>query len=373
MRIRASEFDTTEITVRPVDPGEILWNGLEDTPRSVSVAYTRVQLAAPSRINVNILDMTKLVPSGQETICDAGSISFGVELCSSVNLRLLDADDIVVHGGSSARLLTYWLSLIKKLTDYQGGFDVRATSNTYAHVGLGSTASLSCAVVKAANLALGEPFDERELVRLQANNYVESDPSRQVLLTGQSTGASGWVASRGGLCVVTSQNELAYHSPLPSECSVIIGIPELTDILGTDEGKGIGCSDVEMGFLDTLRHYDRFNAAKMCYWTLMELIPAVASQNMRRFGDVVWDMVLTGSKGVPTILAHGTFKPIDCLLELRKTGAEACFVSSVGPSMVTLASDRYKDRVRAVYEEHGCQVLDLRFNNKGYDVQRVEL
>lgn len=93
---------------------------------------------------------------------------------------------------------------------------------------------------------------------------------------------------------------------------------------------------------------------------------------MTKFGDVIWDMVLTGSKGVPTILAHGTYKPLDCMLDIKKTGAEAVFVSSVGPSIITIASDKHADKVRDVYTSYGCQVIEPGFDNQGYEILHKE-
>ncbi len=369
MRIAGSEFDMVEMVLRPIGESELLWNDLDDVPRPARPEYDEITVRVPSRVNVHILDMTKLVPSGQSTLCDAGSISFGIDLRSQVRLVLRKDDDrIVVHDDENRLILQHRLRILRTLTDYRGGFELWSRPNDYRHIGLGSTASLTCAASLAVNIALGSPFKDRELVRLDANNYVESDSAGEVLLPGQSTGASGWVASRGGLCVVASGNELVYRGEMPDDYRVIIGIPELKEIVGRDSGKGIGDSDVEMPFLNKLRHYDRFNASKICYWTLMELIPAVAASDIEKFGDVVWDMVLTGSKGVPTILAHGTYKPLDCLLALREAGVAAAFVSSVGPSIVTIASPDRIEATLAVFRSHGCNTIETSFDNHGLEI-----
>lgn len=279
MKIAGSEFDKVVMDLKPVEPGEVIWNELANTPRKTEPAYQKISLKTPSRVNVNIIDMTKLVPSGLETICDAGSISFGVGLYSQVDLSLLEEEKIVVNDSKNEKIISHYLRIMKKLTDYQGGFEVTAKPNEFNHVGLGSTASLTCAVSLAANLALGSPFSEREIVKLDANNYVENGPVENMVFPGQSTGASGWVALKGGLCVVVSQNELAYQGAMPEDYNVIVGVPPLGEILDKEGGKGIAESDVEMPFLDKLRHYDRFNSAKIAYWTLMELIP-VAEQEI---------------------------------------------------------------------------------------------
>jgi len=372
MKIKGSEFDEVELQSEPVETGQILWNKLPNTPRRADFSYgEKVSVRVPRRININILDMTKLVPSGQKcTICDAGSISFGVNLYSSLELKLTESSEIVIYDEKNERILSHRLCIFRELTDYRGGFEVWAEPNPYVHVGLGSTGSLTFALSLAANEALRNPFTERELVKLHANNYVELNPRNNILVPGQSTGASGWVALRGGLCVTSSLNELVFREVMPEGYKVIVGIPPLEEIIGGQSGKGVAESDVEMPFLGKLRHYDRFNSAKMCYWTLMELMPAAVDRNMRRFGDVIWDMVLTGSKGVPTILAHGTYKPLDCLLDIRKTGAEATFVSSVGPSVITIASNGYEGKVKETYEKHGCEVLELEFDNKGKIIKR---
>lgn len=343
-----------------IQEGQILWNELDNLPRKTKKEIKSLNFRAPTRLNFGILDFTEMRPNLPGTHCNSGSLGFGVNLYSTVGLTLIDEPDIIINGKLAEgknKLLKHVALIMKKLTDYKGGFEISAETIPYPHVGLGSTAALTCALYNAINIALGRPFTDRELVKISAFNYVEEGPNNK-LYPGQSTGLSGWVAIKGGICIVTAEAELVIRDEIPENYKVIVGLSEIKE-------KGIAESDKELPDLQKFYLYDRFNAARICHWTLMRLIPAIKSKNYKEVGEITWDMFTNSCKGVGAIMLRGSSEILEILLELRKAGGEICFISSVGPAIAALVPSELVNDIVKIYEKHNQKVLKLNVDNQG--------
>ncbi len=343
-----------------IQEGQILWSELAGLPRKTKKEIKQLKFRAPTRLNFGILDFTEMRPNLPGMHCNSGSLGFGVGLYSTVGLTLIDEPNIIIIGKLSEgknKLLEHTALIMKKLTDYKGGFEISAEDISYPHVGLGSTAALTCALYNAINIALGHPFTDRELVKISAFNYVEEGPNNK-LYPGQSTGMSGWVALKGGICIVTAEAELVIRDEIPENYKVVIGLPKI-------EEKGIAESDKELPDLKKFYLYDRFNSARICHWTLMRLIPAIKSKNYKEVGEITWDMLANSCKGVGAIMLRGSSEILEILLELRKVGGEICFISSVGPAIATLVSSEFINDIVKIYEKHNQKVLKLNVDNQG--------
>jgi len=342
-----------------IQEGQILWSELENLPRKTKKAVKYLRFRAPTRLNFGILDFTEMRPNLPGTHCNSGSLGFGISLYSKVELTLIDEPRIIIKKLSNGRdkLLTHVALIMKKLTDYRGGFEISADAICYSHVGLGSTASLTCALYNAINIALGYPFTERELVKIGAFNYVEEGP-RNKLYPGQSTGLSGWIALKGGICIVTAEAELVIRDEIPENYKVVIGLP-------TFQGKGIVDSDKELPDLQKFYFYDRFNSARICHWVLMRLIPAIKSKNYKEVGEITWDMFINSCKGIGMIMSRSSSEILEILLELRKVGGEMCFISSVGPAIATLISSELVNSAVKIFKRHNLRALKLNVDNQG--------
>jgi len=345
-------------------PGTILWDNLSQLPRKTSIISKEVKFTAPSRVNIEILDFTEMRPNIGGMHCNSGSVSFGIGLYSTVKVQFLDKPEIIVENCKHKNQLRHYALIMSELTNYNGGFIIEAEPNQYEHVGLGSTASLNHAVLNAINVGLGKPFSDREIVKIGAWNYVETGNDGN-LYPGQSTGASGWIALKGGLCIISSDAELVFRVQIPDDLKVVVGLPDLSRIFQDSKTKGVDDSSVELPFLKKLYFYERFNSGKICHWVLMRLMPLLLQNNYHDIGELIWDMVVTNSKGIATILAHNTLYPIECLMDLRKTGAEVSFLSSVGPGIVTLCTSKYLNAVKKILKLHKCRILMFNIDNYG--------
>ena len=223
-----------------VQEGQVLWSELENLPRKNKKEINNLKFRVPTRLNFGILDFTEMRPNLPGVHCNSGSLGFGVSLYSTVELTLIKEPKIVIRKLSQgkSKLLKQVALIMKKLTDYKGSFEISAEPISYPHVGLGSTAALTCALYNAINIALGHPFTDRELVKISAFNYVEEGPNNK-LYPGQSTGMSGWVALKGGICIVTAEAELVIRDEIPENYKVIVGLPEIKE-------KGIAESEKEL-------------------------------------------------------------------------------------------------------------------------------
>ena len=340
--------------------GQVLWNELENIPRKTEKKEEKLNFRVPTRLNFGILDFTEMRPNLPGTHCNSGSLGFGVSLYSKIGLTLIDKQDVIIIGElpeEKSKLLRHVALVMKKLTDYKGGFKISAEAILYPHVGLGSTAALTCALYNAINIALGKPFTNRELVKIGAFNYVEEGPDNK-LYPGQSTGMSGWVAIKGGMCIVSAEAELVVREEIPENYEVVVGLPEIKE-------KGIAESEKELPDLQKFYLYDRFNSAKICHWVLMRLIPAIKSKNYKEVGEITWDMFTNSCKGVGAIMLRESSEILEILIELRKAGGEICFISSVGPAIAVLAPSEFTDEIVRIYKNHNQKVLKLKVDNKG--------
>jgi len=372
VQVRGSEFVKDLWTMKTFRPGAILWEPPKDAARTVSPAYRQLVVRVPSRLSAVILDMTKIAPSGHDTLGDPGSISFGVDLHAYAEVTLTDEPGIRISADSERPLIVQHagmlMSQLLKLDEHKLGLELRAWGHGYDHVGLGSTANVMDAIGLGVNALFGNPIDDRWLRKFLTFNYLEEGVDQGDMIPGFATGGAGAVARFGGVCIVSSGAELVYRSAIPDGSEIVIGIPPMSGVQDGKKGKGIATSEVEIPSIDIIRHYERFNASRFCYWVLMEMMPALEMGDLRKVGDAIWDILLTGSKGTPTIVSHGTLMPLQITMELRQEGIEVAFMSSVGPAVAAIMSADKKSRAVSVFERHGCRIVSTKPNNVGLEL-----
>jgi beta-RFAP synthase len=119
---------------------------------------------------------------------------------------------------------------------------------------------------------------------------------------------------------------LVYHHPFAENNNVFIIIPP-TDIssAGTQE------FDLLMNNARTLDYRDRELKA---YLFLMDLIPALEKQDLKKAGDVIWEIEFRGSKRAE--VEHHSFEIYHYMSKLREAGLEFVGMSSVGPSIAVV-------------------------------------
>jgi len=354
MRVKASSFDFTDWDVEPFKPGKLFWNPgffIEAKPGQ----WKRIKIKTPCRFDPTVLDLTKLQPTAEKNDYKAGALGFAGKIYSEAEIELIKENKI----SADNILAEHVAKIIKEVTGYKGGFVINTKSHSYKHVGFASTATLCEAVANGINILLGKPFDDKELVKFIAHNYGEESEKKKGYLTpGISTGSSGNLVQRGGIGITASDCELVIWDTYPEGTKIIAGIPDVPGV-----GKGPETSDVDVFSLDWVRYIDRFNAAKVCYWLLMDFAPALKQHDLKKMGTVLYDISFGGTKGAPLIALHGG-DLLGIILEMRLAGVEICFMSSAGPGLVAMTKDKSEEVIK-IFKKHNCKVVEIEPDNEG--------
>jgi beta-RFAP synthase len=257
-----------------------------------------------------------------------------------------------------APIIENFVAVFKKATGYTGGFMITATDHQHKHVGLGSTSTVMIAVATAMNEAVGCPLTSTELRRLIGNNYVEETADGNIAF-GFETGVGPAVSIHGGMAVMGDDLTLVYHHPFAEGRNVYIVVPP-TDIssAGTKE------FDLLMNRARTLDYRDRELKA---YLFLMDLIPALEHDDLKKTGDTVWEVEFRGSKRAE--VEHHSYRIYQYMSMLRESGLEFVGMSSVGPS-IAIVTDMDKKEIRKILRPIGLEIaITTKVDNAGLTIE----
>lgn len=354
MKVRASSYDYVEWDVDSFKPGKLFWK--PNISRKVKIGdRNKIIINIPCRFDPTVLDLTKLQPTTKENDFKAGALGFAGKMYTTAEIELINKQEIITDN----ILAEHIAKIFSLITGYRGGFKTSVKAHKYTHVGFASTASQCEAVAYGINILLGQPLDQGELVRFIAHNYgEESELKKDYLTPGIYTGSSGNLAYKGGIGITSSDCELVIWDTYPDGSKIIAGIPNIPSA-----GKGPETSDVDVFSLDWVRHIDRFNAAKVCYWLLMDFAPALKQHDLRKMGSVLYDIVFCGTKGAPLIALHSV-DLLGTILEMRLKGVEACFMSSAGPGLIAITKDN-GDVAKEIFKKHNFEIVEIKPDNNG--------
>jgi predicted sugar kinase len=161
------------------------------------------------------------------------------------------------------------------------------------------------------NEAVGSHLTKDEIRLLIGNNYVEETEDGRVTL-GFETGVGPAAVTYGGMAVTGDELSLAYHHPFAEGKNVFVIIPETTvSSSGREE------FDLLMNRARNLDYQDRELKA---YFILMDLIPALERGDLKKIGDVIWEIEFRGSKRAE--VEHHGFLIYEHMSALREQGLE---------------------------------------------------
>ena len=356
IKVEAGHWDTMEWDMTSFKPGKIFW--LPDNIGKINISDKKeISLKAPCRIDVGVLDYTALKTTGMPDY-KAGEMSFSANEYTYVTVKLLNKPGIIFEKETKRRLLlTHIALLMKKVTGYRGGFEIKARSHRYHHVGFGSTAVLAEATAIAINRLLNEPIFVRDLRKLIAYNFAEeSDTLKGYLVPGASTGGSFNTMYYGGFVITSSETEMIFRMEMPTNTRFIVGIPKV-------KVAGPETSEVDINCLSWMRHNERFSAGKTSAWILMELLPACVQKDLKKMGDFFYNFTFF-SKLIPMLLYRNDLPGI--IFELKENGLEGAWMTSAGPGLVAFTqSSEKEEKAVKIFTKRGCKVVILKPDNVG--------
>ncbi|HEX3001306.1 MAG TPA: GHMP kinase [Methanoregula sp.] len=354
MKIRGGDLDLVEYEFGTFAPGSNLKTlGLEKKKFSLRTVTGTVLVSAPARIHLTVLDMNRFAPDHP----GGGGIGFAIQCYCTAEVRCTKKAISIEY--NRAPIVENFVQVFKKVTGYKGGFSIRVTDHEHKHVGLGSTSTVMIAVATAMNEALGSPLTTTQLRHLIGHNYVEETADGKIAF-GFETGVGPAVSLNGGMALMGDELSLVYHHAFAEGRNVYIIIPP-TDIssAGTQE------FDLLMNKARTLDYRDRELKA---YMFLMDLVPALERDDLKKAGDVLWEIEFRGSKRAE--VEHHSYGIYHYMNLLRERKLEFVGMSSVGPSIAVVTS-MDKAAMKKLLDPLGLKIaIATKADNKGLVVTR---
>ena len=320
MKIRGGDLDLVEYEFRTFAPGKNLKTlGLEKKKFNLHPVKGTVTVKAPARIHLTVLDMNRFAPDHP----GGGGCGFAIQCYCTAVVECTKKGLVIDY--NRAPIVENFVAVFSKAVGYTRGFRITATDHQHQHVGLGSTSTVMIAVATALNEAVGSPLSNSELRKLIGHNYVEETVDGSIAF-GFETGVGPAVSTHGGMAIMGDELTLVYHHPFAEGKNVYILIPP-TDIssAGTQE------FDLLMNKARTLDYRDRELKA---YFFLMDLIPALERDDLKKIGDVIWEIEFRGSKRAE--VEHHSYGIYHYMNLLREKNLEFVGMSSVGPSIAVV-------------------------------------
>ena len=351
--IRGGDLDLVEYDFAPFSPGDHINTLGFEKDYSLEISETPVTVRVPARIHLTVLDMNRFAPNRP----GGGGFGFALQLYSTATVECIPSGIEINY--TRVPMIRHLVAVLQKVTGYTGGFRITVVDHEQRHVGLESTGSVLTAVAHAVNVAIGSPLVTKQLRLLVGHNYVEETDTGDVV-QGFETGVGPAAVAYGGMAVLGDELTLICCHPFAKNKNVFIIIPPVKA-----DTAGEGEFGVLMNRARVLDYRDRELKA---YMVLMDLIPALIHDDLKRAGDVVWEIEFRGSKRAE--VEHNSFMIYQYMSHLREAGFEFVAMSSVGPT-ISVVTESSRAEVEAVLKPLGLEIaLETKVDNEGIKVIR---
>lgn len=238
-----------------------------------------VECTTPTRLAPMVLNLLSLL---EEESWRIGEVNFSIELAKNTRVRvavLSDTEEIrVVPDTLRADITLHWAMIMKKTLNFRHGLEIHWEDLGIYHVGLGSSAALSYATLRAINELCGNPISFDDLIRLQTQNYGEETDRRGILKPVPAVGGTAASGSYGGMTVLAGDSCMIARMEIPNDLRFVIAIPGDENRLGTHR-------DVPLYFM--LKRLNREIGSKIHSSVINSLLPAMRVGNLREIGEVL--------------------------------------------------------------------------------------
>ena len=348
MKIRGGDLDLVEFEVTSFQPGENMDTiGLEREYQLCPSPFP-IRVIAPARAHLSVLDMNRFAPGTP----GGGGFGFALQVYCTVTASCTPSGLTIEY--TRPPLIEHFARVFMKTVGYTGGFFIQAQDHNYLHVGLGSTSTIIMALAVALNQAVGEPLTHEELRYLVGHNYVEETADAHVAF-GFETGVGPAASCYGGFAVLGDRLTIISQHEFAKDKKVYIVIPPSDSSSAGDEEF-----ELLMNKARTLDYQDREQKA---YYIMMDMIPALVRGDIRRMGEIMWEIEFRGSKRAE--IEHHSFEMYRYMHSLRQAGLEFVGMSSVGPSIV-IVTEKEKDAVISIIEPLGLTLkIETAVDNQG--------
>ena len=120
--------------------------------------------------------------------------------------------------------------------------------------------------------------------------------------------------------------------------------------------------------MNRARSLDYRDRELKAYLVMMDLIPALVKDDLRRIGDVIWEIEFRGSKRAE--VEHNSFEIYQYMAKLREAGFEFVGMSSVGPS-ISVITEKSRQELEQVIAQFGLDIaIETKIDNEGIRIVR---
>ncbi|MCF6204863.1 MAG: GHMP kinase, partial [Methylococcaceae bacterium] len=243
--------------------------------------------------------------------------SIGVALDEiATRLSMVCSDKLLVTGHSAERAEKCTRALCKEL-NVSDQLKIEIETAIPEHVGLGSGTQMSLAIGSALNVFYEIGLSVRDIAQLTDR--------------GMRSGIGIGVFEQGGLVVDGGRGEFTETPPVISH----MDIPEQWRFILVFDQRGQGFhGDQEINAFKELPTFPAEEAARLCYLLMMQGLPAVAEQDITRFGDVITKIQESVGKHFSSVQGNiFTSSDVTEVLQwLKQQGAVAIGQTSWGPT-----------------------------------------
>lgn len=224
--------------------------------------YSKVTVIAPARLHMGFIDLSGAL--GRHF----GSIGLALnEISTHINLSW--AEQRVLTGKASVRAENCLKKLCRAL-NVSDQVHLHIESAIPEHVGLGSGTQMSLAIGSALNQYYDLGLSVRQIAQLTER--------------GKRSGIGIGVFELGGLVVDGGRGEQTLTPPVISHMAV----PDDWRFILVFDRRGQGLhGQQEIKAFKELPPFPQKEAARLCYLLLMQGLPAIAEDDIERFGDVI--------------------------------------------------------------------------------------
>lgn len=269
----------------------------------------KVSVIAPARLHMGFIDLSGSL--GRHF----GSIGVALDDIAT-QLSVVYSDELVVTGSSEKRAKKCAKALCKSL-NVSEKIKIDIETAIPEHVGLGSGTQMSLAIGSALNAFYKLGLSTRDIA--------------QITDRGMRSGIGIGVFEQGGLVVDGGRGELTQTPPVISH----MDIPESWRFILVFDQRGQGLhGNQEINAFKKLPAFPAEKAARLCYLLMMQGLPAVAEQDIAKFGDVITQLQESVGEHFASVQGGIFSSPevAEVMQWLKQQGAVAIGQTSWGPT-----------------------------------------
>ena len=272
--------------------------------------YKKVTVLAPARLHMGFIDLSGAL--GREF----GSIGIGLQEINT-HLSISASPSLTVSGPVAERALQCSRQLCQIL-NVPDNLEITLHSAIPEHVGLGSGTQMSLALGMGLSEFYGLGLSVREIAKLTER--------------GARSGIGIGVFEKGGLVIDGGRGPNTTTPP------VLAQMPVPTDwrfmLVFDRRGQGLH-GEQEISAFQQLPAFSRQEAERLSYLLLMQALPAIAENDLPRFGSVISQLQTAVGEHFAPVQGGGVFtSPIvaEAMQLLEQQGAVAIGQTSWGPT-----------------------------------------